>query len=71
MGRVELSGRRAPCKDCKERHPKCHGECEKYAAFCEESKRIRAARLAESELNAYQSESYWRVKRRLKNHDKM
>lgn len=23
----------APCKDCKNRHPKCHSECDKYAAF--------------------------------------
>lgn len=21
-----------PCKDCKERHKKCHGHCEKYKA---------------------------------------
>lgn len=24
---------RKPCMNCKERHEKCHAECEKYAAF--------------------------------------
>lgn len=25
----------APCKDCTERHIRCHSECEKYIAFHE------------------------------------
>lgn len=24
---------KAPCKDCENRHPGCHGECEEYAEF--------------------------------------
>jgi predicted ATP-dependent serine protease len=24
-----------PCKDCRSRHPKCHGQCEEYAAYSE------------------------------------
>lgn len=28
MARIE-----APCKDCDERHPHCHGECEKYKEY--------------------------------------
>lgn len=23
----------SPCKDCKKRSPKCHGECEEYIEF--------------------------------------
>lgn len=28
---------KVPCKDCSERHPHCHGECEKYKKFQEDS----------------------------------
>lgn len=28
----------SPCKDCKERHEKCHADCEKYKAFQAELK---------------------------------
>ncbi len=28
---------KVPCKDCSERHPHCHGECEKYKQFQEAS----------------------------------
>ena len=27
----------APCKDCENRHPHCHGECELYKKYKEES----------------------------------
>lgn len=30
------------CKDCKERHYKCHSECEKYKAGKEEDQKIKA-----------------------------
>lgn len=37
----------APCKDCTERHFKCHGQCEKYQTFVEskaaESEKRKAA----------------------------
>ena len=26
----------APCKDCTERHPGCHSECEKYKEYSRE-----------------------------------
>lgn len=29
---------KAPCKDCKKRHPGCHGECEAYAEFLRQHK---------------------------------
>lgn len=29
-----------PCKDCKERHKKCHGHCEKYMAAKKEHAEI-------------------------------
>ena len=28
---------KVPCKDCSERHPHCHEECEKYKQFQEDS----------------------------------
>ena len=31
---------KAPCMECKERHFKCHSECEKYIEFTEYNKKI-------------------------------
>lgn len=34
----------SPCKDCPDRHPHCHSECEKYKAFdalCEQARKKR------------------------------
>mgnify|MGYP007022101411 CR=1 FL=1 len=28
---------KVPCKDCSERQPHCHGKCEKYKQFQEDS----------------------------------
>ena len=35
----------APCKDCPDRKFGCHASCEKYAAFCDECKRINEERI--------------------------
>lgn len=32
MPRIE-----APCKECPDRHPRCHGECEKYKEYKKQS----------------------------------
>ena len=37
---------KAPCKDCKNRSPTCHSECEAYIAFAKEREVIRAERLS-------------------------
>ena len=31
----------APCNGCPERHPRCHGECERYLAFAEKKEKER------------------------------
>ena len=31
----------APCKGCPNRHPRCHGECERYLAFAEKKEKER------------------------------
>lgn len=31
-----------PCKDCEERHLRCHSDCERYKAYREEWERITA-----------------------------
>lgn len=38
----------APCKDCAERSPGCHGKCEPYQAWAAERRRIthKAAELS-------------------------
>lgn len=35
-----------PCKYCQRRHPKCHGQCEDYAAYLDEVKADKAKRYA-------------------------
>ena len=37
----------APCKDCTDRHPLCHSECERYKAFDAECQERRAKRQME------------------------
>lgn len=38
-----------PCaKDCPDRSPTCHGECERYAAFAAHCERMRQARHQEN-----------------------
>ena len=36
----------APCKDCTERHPGCHSECEKYAEYSRERAELSKSRRA-------------------------
>lgn len=42
----------APCKDCQDRAPHCHGQCPKYAAF-KAAKEAENARMREE----YEAES--------------
>lgn len=43
--RIQLvSTGKAPCKNCEERYPACHGKCEKFAEYRREVDRIAAAR---------------------------
>ncbi len=34
----------SPCKTCRSRHPKCHGQCEDYAMYLEAVKADKAKR---------------------------
>ncbi len=38
---------KAPCKDCQDRAPHCHGGCQKYAAFKASKEAENARRRAE------------------------
>lgn len=37
-------GRNSPCRGCDERHPICHADCERYAAYKKENEEIREKR---------------------------
>lgn len=39
------------CKDCEERHPKCHADCEKYIAQREQMHKEAEKRLAERRID--------------------
>ena len=39
---------KAPCKDCPDRHYKCHSECDKYQAFDAYRKELNRKRLERS-----------------------
>ena len=39
-----------PCKDCSDRHYKCHSECEKYQAFVIENEKRKARIRLENKL---------------------
>ena len=41
--------KKAPCKDCPDRHQGCHSECEKYIAFRKERDELNELRHQENE----------------------
>jgi len=43
----------SPCKDCQNRHPHCHSECDPYKAYDEDRKLINLTRRAENLHNGY------------------
>lgn len=54
---------KAPCLNCTERHFRCHGECEKYAAFDRQNKMKNAARRAAVEVRSFDYEILRPVRR--------
>lgn len=48
--------RKAPCKECTERHIGCHGKCEAYKAFQEYNAKISETKRKEFEYKLYKYE---------------
>ena len=53
---------KGPCKDCPDRHPACHDQCEKYRkwldAYHADQRDIR--RLKDIPINEKSKKEYWR-----------
>lgn len=51
------------CKDCKERHVGCHGECEAYIAFTEERQKVYNQRLVACQASMWETagKQKWRT----------
>lgn len=68
----------APCKDCENRHPNCHSECEAYQAFWRANREANEKRLMENTAASIiirqkeKKRAYWqrveqmRLRRRMK-----
>lgn len=41
-----MGKKKAPCKDCKERHENCHSECEAYLEYNADREQIRKRKQA-------------------------
>lgn len=55
-----------PCtKDCPKRTAVCHGECKEYADYAAYRRMIYKSRLMDGEVNALESESYRKGRRRM------
>lgn len=52
---------KAPCYQCPDRHPGCHGECGKYKAYDLERQRIRLERKANRDALDIREESVARL----------
>jgi hypothetical protein len=50
-----------PCKDCEERRPACHGDCEKYLAAKEEHEQIKKSGKIDKIANAIRIEGALKV----------
>lgn len=61
----------APCKDCPDRHPLCHSECEKYLAYKAEREEQRRERILTRDVAAVRSTSYLKYERIRLNHEKV
>lgn len=60
----------APCKDCVDRHPGCHSECERYAEYSNERAEMLKGRKSEREYEEAHSRqavnALWRKRKREK-----
>ena len=45
---------KAPCRDCRERTPECHGVCERYQAYADENRKLREKRYVERQVEVYE-----------------
>lgn len=54
----------APCKNCSERHYKCHSECESYKLYREELKRVNEIRQKDSEQERASFDRRYKAKHR-------
>lgn len=54
----------APCRDCQERTPECHGRCERYRAYKESRERALQNRDRERDAEQVTVSSVYRMKRR-------
>lgn len=54
----------APCKDCPNRHPECHGQCEAYQAYRAQRDAALAERQRESMVTDYIVKNEQRIQRR-------
>ena len=51
------------CKGCEERHPGCHGKCEKYQSERAEHERLKALYNSDREARIYTSEAMAKSKK--------
>ena len=58
----------APCKDCKDRHLGCHGECEKYKEFKEYRNKINEKRQEAHKEDVYEIQKHIRLKKQAMQH---
>lgn len=61
----------APCKDCADRHPNCHSECERYGEYKKERTEMLKERMVDHDYRTAHSlqisKVNWRkVKKRLR-----
>ena len=57
------------CKDCKDRHPKCHADCKPYLSAASDIKKANDKRREQQRIDAALFERNKRAKRRwVKNH---
>ena len=42
---------KVPCKNCTDRHYKCHSECEKYLKFLKENEKRKEVMMRESKIH--------------------
>lgn len=59
------------CKECQERHPKCHADCEKKAAEDAEYAKMKEHLKSKETIFAYSREAHERKQEKRRKHQKV
>lgn len=65
-GAYHMTALESPCYLCQQRTLGCHSRCKDYIAFAQSRQEINEAKHTDTGLQAYSSDRYFKIQRRLR-----